>query len=77
MVKEGHVVDEFMLGNTHVKICDDCCRDVTREQVNQILDDIAKIAMREYAENPESRRRACSPNPIKVEVEKRRPVSRL
>ena len=45
MVPEGHVVKDFYIGHTHVKICDDYCRDVTPEQVQQKLDNIARIAI--------------------------------
>lgn len=46
-MKEGNVVKEFMLGETKVKICDDYCRDKTKEEVDQILKNIAMIIMRE------------------------------
>lgn len=52
MVKEGHVVEEFMIGNTKVKICDDYCREKTPEEVDAILKRIAKraqIALTEQA----------------------------
>lgn len=43
MVPTGHVVKDFYIGNTHVRICDDYCRDKTPEEVQAILDRIAKI----------------------------------
>lgn len=42
ILKPGHVVEEFYIGKTHVKICDDYCRDKTPEDVKKILDDLAK-----------------------------------
>ena len=45
MVPEGHVVKDYYIGHTHVKICDDYCRDKTPEQVQQILDNIARITV--------------------------------
>lgn len=44
MIPDGNVVKEFRLGPTKVKICDDYCRDKTPEEVQQILNDIAKTA---------------------------------
>lgn len=41
----GHVVEEFYIGPTHVRICDDYCRGKTREDVQAILDRIAEIAI--------------------------------
>lgn len=41
---EGHVVEEFKIGNTRIKICDDYCRDKTPEDVEAILKRIAQIA---------------------------------
>ena len=32
----GHVVEEFYIGATHVRICDDYCRGKTREDVQAI-----------------------------------------
>ena len=42
MTSEGHVVKDFCIGNTHVKICDDYCRDKTKEEVDEILARIAQ-----------------------------------
>lgn len=44
-VAEGNVVKDFYVGKTHIKICDDCCRDTTPEQVEEILARIARIAI--------------------------------
>lgn len=38
----GNVVKDFMLGETRIRICDDCCRDKTPEDVDKILKQIAK-----------------------------------
>ena len=46
MVTTGHVVEDYYIGHTHVRICDDYCRDKTPEQVREILDRIAKNAIR-------------------------------
>lgn len=40
---EGHIVKEFMIGPTRVKIADDYCRDKTPEDVEKILARIATI----------------------------------
>lgn len=56
MVAEGNVVKDFYVGHTRIKICDDCCRDTTPEQVEEILTRIARIAigaMRAAAEEKE------------------------
>ena len=46
MVELGHVVEDFYIGNTHVRICDDACRDKTPEEVQAILDRIGHNAAR-------------------------------
>ena len=43
-VPDGHVVEEFKIGNTRCRICDDYCRNKTPEDVEKILDRVAKIA---------------------------------
>lgn len=40
----GNIVEEFTIGNTRIKICDDYCRDKTPEDVEAILKRIAQIA---------------------------------
>lgn len=40
------VVRDFYIGNTHVKIDDEYCRDKTPEEVQEILDRIADRAYR-------------------------------
>ena len=42
MVPVGNVVEEFIIGNTKVRICDDYCRDKTPEEVDAILKNIAE-----------------------------------
>ena len=42
----GHVVQDFYIGNTHVKICDDCCRGQSKEETDAILERIASISLR-------------------------------
>ena len=39
-----HIVRDFTVGNTRIKIADDCCRDRTPEEVRQILRKIARDA---------------------------------
>jgi len=44
MMKDGNVVKEFTSpGGAGIKICDDFCRDKTPEDVQRILDSIARI----------------------------------
>ena len=45
MVAEGHVVKDFYVGHTHIKICDDSGRNTTPEQVEAIMARIARIAL--------------------------------
>ena len=39
-----NIVREFTVGNTKIKIADDCCRDKTQEDVRKILKEIARAA---------------------------------
>ena len=39
-----HIVKEFSIGNTRIKIADNYCRDKTPEQVQAILREIARTA---------------------------------
>ena len=43
----GHVVKEFMLGDTKIQICDDYCRDKTQEEIDEILERIGDIYLRD------------------------------
>ena len=45
MVATGNVVKEFFIENTRVKICDDYCKDKTKEAVEEILRRIARNAI--------------------------------
>jgi len=38
---EGHIVKDFKISGTRIKICDDYCRDKTPEDIQYILDKIA------------------------------------
>ncbi len=38
----GHVVKDYYVGNTHIIVCDDYCRGMTKEQVQAKLDRIAE-----------------------------------
>ncbi len=39
-----NIVRDFTIGNTRIKIADDCCRDKTPEDVRKILRQIARQA---------------------------------
>lgn len=39
-----NIVRDFTVGNTRIKIADDCCRDKTPEDVQRILKEIAREA---------------------------------
>lgn len=41
----GHVVKEFTIGNTRVKICDDYCRNQTREEAEQIMRNFCRVCL--------------------------------
>ena len=45
MVATGHVVEEFNIGKTRIRICDDYCRDKTKAEVEEILRRIARNAI--------------------------------
>lgn len=42
--RSPHIVRDFTIGNTRIKIADDCCRDKTPEDVQRILRKIARDA---------------------------------
>ena len=46
-----HIVKEFNIGNTKVKIADNYCRNKTKEEIDEILQRIAQIALRDYRAN--------------------------
>ena len=39
-----NIVRDFTVGNTRIKIADDCCRDKTPEDVRRILKEVAQAA---------------------------------
>ena len=41
----GNIVEEFTLGETKICICDDYCRDRTKEEIDMILENISKAAL--------------------------------
>lgn len=45
IVEVGNVVEEFTIGNTRIKICDDYCRNKTPEDIDRILKRIASKAL--------------------------------
>ncbi len=46
-----HIVKEFNIGNTKVKIADNYCKDKSKEEVDEILNRIAMIALQDYRAN--------------------------
>ncbi len=49
-VELGNVVCDFYIGDTHAIICDDYCRDKTKEQIDKILARIAEMAYQPLVE---------------------------
>lgn len=45
---EGHIVKDFYIGNTRIKIADDYCRDKTPEDVNAILERLSRQLQRSF-----------------------------
>jgi hypothetical protein len=45
---QGNVVEDFYIGNTRIRICDDSCRNKTPEDVNTIMKHIAKRALEAF-----------------------------
>jgi hypothetical protein len=45
----GNVVREFSIGNTRIKMCDDYCRDKTSEDIELILQRIARTAFEQLS----------------------------
>lgn len=58
---EAHVVSEFMLGNTRIKIADNNCRKKSACDVERILTQIARRAHRYFSE-PTSLRKEDTDN---------------
>lgn len=44
VIEHPHIVEEFMIGNTRIRIADDFCRDKTTEEVQKIIDKISRDA---------------------------------
>ena len=40
--QSGNVVEDFTIGNTRIKICDDFCRTRTSGEVKEILNRVAR-----------------------------------
>lgn len=53
---KGNVVRDFMIGGTRIKICDDYCRDKTKEEIDEIIRNTSIIAQR--AMNEQAARKA-------------------
>lgn len=50
LVEIGNVVEEFMLGQTKVRICDDYYKDKSPEDIQEILDKVAQDVLNCYKE---------------------------
>ena len=46
--ENSNIVQEFKLGNASIKFADNYCRDKTQEDIDAILERIAKIALKHY-----------------------------
>ena len=44
--EEPHIVKEFTIGETKIRIADNACRDKTEEDIQEILKDAANIVMK-------------------------------
>ena len=58
---EGHVVKDYYIGHTHIKICDDCYRDKTPEEIEatwQRINDKCFELLRRQAARKESEKEA-------------------
>lgn len=44
----NHVVEEFMVGNTYIKICDDYCYSRSNKDIEAILNRIARKAQEHF-----------------------------
>ncbi len=72
--KIGHVVEDFYIGDIHVRICDDYCRDKTPEDVDKILKRIAELTYgplveAQLAREEEERRRLAEAEGKSAEVD--------
>lgn len=50
-IHEGNVVEEYMLGNTKIKICDNAYIGKTQKDIDKILANIARIVRDGYLKN--------------------------
>lgn len=48
-MEEPHIVQEFNIGNTRVKIADNYCADKTPGDVQKVLDKMARTAQEHFA----------------------------
>ncbi|NLM63643.1 MAG: hypothetical protein GX190_04965 [Mollicutes bacterium] len=46
--KENNIVEEFKLGNTKIKICDDYCYNCVSSEVKDILIQMARRALEHF-----------------------------
>lgn len=51
-IVEGNVVEDFYIGNTRIKICDDYCRGQSKEEAQVIIDRISRAAYRHLVAKP-------------------------
>lgn len=51
-IVEGNVVQDFYIGNTRIKICDDYCRGQSKEEAQAIIDKISRTAYRYLVADP-------------------------
>jgi hypothetical protein len=47
----GHIVRDYYIGNTHCIVCDNYCRDKTKEETEAILKRVAANALRSLNTN--------------------------
>ena len=47
-LEPGHVVEDFYIGKTHIMICDDYCRNKSKEEIENTLNRIAAIALQQF-----------------------------
>lgn len=48
-VEPPHIVEDFMIGNTRIKIADNYCRNTTKEEVDRIMNRVKQIALDAWA----------------------------
>lgn len=47
-IEQGNMIRDFFIGNTHIKIYDDFCRNITKPEVDRVLKRIAGQALDEF-----------------------------